>query len=170
MRMPTTCYAVNQTVLLTLLLEAKVYAMQEASLVLNQGFNVSFVPQMPGAEWAAAAVEAPSDEAYALIEQTFKSNINIANSPVKIKFLGQPDVEPAPSDLQFRLALSEFGIREAVEAYVAQGDQTLKDWYDRTPIFEKTDPRIVQAIADLEIPTALVDQLWARAVQIKVPQ
>lgn len=170
MRMPTVCYALNQASLLALLLEAKVYTMNEALPVLNQGFNVSFVPQMPGAEWAAAAVEAPSDEAYTLIDQTFKDNINIANSPVKIKFLGQPDVEPVPSDLQFRLALSEFNIREAVEGYVAQGDQSLKDWYDRTPIFEKNDPRIVQAIADMKMPAELVDQLWSRAVQIKVPQ
>ena len=49
------------------------------------------------------------------------------------------------SDLQFRLALNELGLRTATENYIASADQDVKDWWDRALTIERSNKFLQQA-------------------------
>lgn len=160
MRLPTTCFAVDQTTLIALLIKAGVYSVQEASLVLNEGYKVSMIPSQPDDDFVSAAVRAPSEEAYALINQTFKDNINIGNQPVRI-FLGEAMPEPSIDALQIRLALNDLGLRAAVEGAVAAASQEIKDWWAEAPRFLKSDPMVQAMATQLGVSAEQLDGIWA---------
>ena len=74
-----------------------------------------------------------------------------------------PPPAPAPfcSDLQFRLALNQEGLRAAVEAYVNNADQDTQDWYARSPTIRADNPRLLAAAAALGKTPADVEGLIA---------
>ena len=61
-----------------------------------------------------------------------------------------PDIPPQPvpevDDIQIREAMNEMGLRAAVEQFVAQADQRVRDWWDRAQWFQ-IDNEMVQAAA-----------------------
>jgi hypothetical protein len=64
---------------------------------------------------------------------------------------------------EFRLALTRAGkgLRAGVEAYVSQGSQDLKDWYEFSLSFERNHPLVIQAGVDLGKSPADLDALWS---------
>lgn len=74
--------------------------------------------------------------------------------------------EPLPlvvTPRQIRLALTEMGLRQAVEDYVAAQDQTVKDSWEFSTQFERNHPLIIAAAQALDKTEAEVDALFALA-------
>lgn len=73
-----------------------------------------------------------------------------------------PDPPIAPiSPRQIRQALTRAGLRAAVEAAVAAGDQDLKDWYEFSTAFERLNPQVMAMGEALSVSHASLDDLWA---------
>lgn len=77
-----------------------------------------------------------------------------------------PLVPPPPpiapiSPRQIRQALTRAGLRTAVEAAVASGDQDLKDWYEFSTTFERLNPQVVAMGEALSVSPSSLDDLWA---------
>lgn len=75
---------------------------------------------------------------------------------------GDPE-GPTVDDLQIRLALNEFGLRDAVEAAVAQSDQSVKDWWAKARNFKRHNVMVIAVGAALGKTDAELDSLWALA-------
>ncbi len=73
-----------------------------------------------------------------------------------------PDVTPR----QIRMALSRAGLRTSVEAAIAAGSQDLKDWYEFSTTFQRTQPLVVQMGVDLGQTPEQLDALWALAASL----
>ena len=73
-------------------------------------------------------------------------------------------VPPAPiasiSPRQIRQALTRAGLRTAVEAAVAAGDQDLRDWYEFSTAFERVNPQVAAMGAALDVSAESLDDLW----------
>lgn len=89
-----------------------------------------------------------------------------------VKTIPDPEPEPAPppappvvvasiSPRQIRQALTRAGLRAAVEAAVAAGDQDLKDWYEFSTAFERLNPQVMAMGEALSVSQASLDDLWA---------
>lgn len=65
------------------------------------------------------------------------------------------------SPRQIRQALTRAGLRTAVEAAVAAGNQDLKDWYEFSTVFERLNPQVVAMGEALSVSSASLDELWA---------
>jgi len=76
-----------------------------------------------------------------------------------------PAAPPAPiapiSPRQIRQALTRAGLRTAVEAAVAAGDQDLKDWYEFSTSFERNNAQVIAMGEALSVSPASLDDLWA---------
>lgn len=70
-------------------------------------------------------------------------------------------VTPPISPRQIRQALTRAGLRTAVEAAVAAGDQDLKDWYEFSTAFERLNPQVVAMGEALSVSPASLNDLWA---------
>ena len=81
------------------------------------------------------------------------------NAPVRV-FLGQAVPEPSIDNLQIRLALSDLGLREAVEAAVAASSQEIKDWWAESLRFLKSDPMVRAMAENLKVTSEQLDALW----------
>lgn len=72
---------------------------------------------------------------------------------------------PAPvtqiSPRQIRMAMTQIGLRNAVEAVVAAGDQDLKDWYEFSTYFDRNHPQVLAMATALSVSDAQLDALWA---------
>ena len=74
---------------------------------------------------------------------------------------------PAPvSDLQIRLALTQMGLRAAVETAVAAGSQDLKDWWDRSTVLHRDNPLVAEMITAIDATAAQADALWGLAGEL----
>lgn len=82
----------------------------------------------------------------------------------------RPVLTPAPiapiSPRQIRQALTRVGLRNAVEAAVAAGDQDLKDWYEFSTAFERLNPQVVVMGEALSVSPASLDDLWTLGAQL----
>lgn len=71
---------------------------------------------------------------------------------------------PAPiadiSPRQIRQALTRVGLRASVESAVATGDQDLKDWYEFSTAFERSNPQVTAMGAALAVSAEALDGLW----------
>lgn len=73
---------------------------------------------------------------------------------------------PAPMSVtprQIRMALTQAGLRSAVEAAVAAGDQDLKDWWFESNAFERDRPQVLAMAALLGVSDAQLEALWTLA-------
>lgn len=84
-----------------------------------------------------------------------------------------PDPAPLePTDLaavsprQIRMALTQTGLRAAVEAAVAAGSQDLKDWWGYSTQFERSNPQVAAMATALSVPDAQIDALWLLAATL----
>ena len=73
-------------------------------------------------------------------------------------------IPPAPiADItprQIRMALTRAGLRVAVEAAVAAGDQDIKDWYEFSTTFERNNELVAAMGAALGVDDYGLDDLW----------
>lgn len=78
-----------------------------------------------------------------------------------------PTSEAIPTNIvnnvQIRLALSQTGLRDAVENAVSASSQSVKDWYNHSLRFSRTDPMVLAVAQALGVTSAQLDSLWALA-------
>ena len=71
---------------------------------------------------------------------------------------------PAPitqiSPRQIRMALTQLGLRNDVEAAVAAGDQDMKDWYEFSTYFDRHHPQVLAMAQALGVDDQELDALW----------
>lgn len=65
------------------------------------------------------------------------------------------------SPRKIRQALTRAGLRAAVEAAVAAGDQDLKDWHEFSTAFERQNPQVAAMGVALDVSPTSLDELWA---------
>ena len=78
----------------------------------------------------------------------------------------RPVPVPAPivvSPRQIRQALTAAGLRSAVEAGIAAGDQNLKDWWEFATAFEENHPMVIGMAAQLGQTTEQLHSLFELA-------
>ena len=74
-----------------------------------------------------------------------------------------PPVPDSVSPRQIRQALTRLGLRNAVEAAVAAGDQDTKDWYEFATQFERKNPHVLAMGVALGVTSDQLDALWVLA-------
>lgn len=116
------------------------------------GQPVSYAVRKDGQGWRAVegASECTSDEVW----QEEQPAVAVPNSITTV------------SPRQIRMALTRAGLRDQVEAAVAAGDQDLKDWYEFSITFERTNAQVAamgQALGQTE---AQLDALWQLAATL----
>lgn len=79
---------------------------------------------------------------------------------------GAPNCPASVTNRQFRLALTRAGLRAAAEAYVAAGNQDLKDWWLCEPDIQRQHPLILAAMAALGVTDAQADAVFTLAVTL----
>lgn len=86
-------------------------------------------------------------------------NTQIATLDAEIDALRNPPTDPVLSctDLQFRLALNQIGLREAVEAYVATASQDVRDWWERATTIHANNPMLIATATALGKTQADID-------------
>jgi hypothetical protein len=72
-------------------------------------------------------------------------------------------VPEAVSPRQIRQALTQFGLRETIEASVAGGDQNAKDWWQYATVFERKHPMVLGMAQALGVTEKQLDDLWILA-------
>ena len=78
-----------------------------------------------------------------------------------------PTVFIAPvSPRQIRQALTATGLRDQVEYAVTHGTQDLKDWYEYSTEFERTNAQVTAMGQALGVSDAQLDDLWALAATL----
>jgi hypothetical protein len=61
------------------------------------------------------------------------------------------------------MALTRAGLRAAVEAAVAAGDQDIKDWYEYSTLFHRENPLVDEMATAIGQTPAQIDALWELA-------
>lgn len=70
------------------------------------------------------------------------------------------------SPRQIRQALTAAGLREAVEAGIAGGDQNIKDWYQFATDFQRLHPSVLLLASALQVTDTQLDNLFELAVTL----
>jgi len=82
----------------------------------------------------------------------------------------EPHQEPTPvlvaSAYQIRQALSQLGLRQAVETVIAAGDQELQDAWGHYTQFSRNHPKIEMMATALSLTAEQVDALFGLAVTL----
>lgn len=78
-------------------------------------------------------------------------------------YVAPPIRIPSVSPRQIRQALTRVGLRQAVEAAVAAGDQDTKDWWEFSTVFERNNPVVLAMGIALSVSEAQLDSLWLLA-------
>lgn len=101
---------------------------------------------------------------YVCIEQTgsegpgWKYAHGVFTAPVPVD--PSPVVTTPVSPRQIRQAMTAFGMRAAVEAFVSAADQDTKDWWEFASSFERQHPMIVGAANALGQTSDHIDALF----------
>ena len=110
--------------------------------------------------------KAPDNSIHFLDEDSFAYLLpagSVAISDAEAEAL-RPVPPPAPitpiSPRQIRMALTRAGIRQAVEDAVAAGDQDLKDWWEFSTTFERSNAQVTAMAAALGVSESSLDDLW----------
>jgi hypothetical protein len=88
--------------------------------------------------------------------------VNAGNSPAVGEHV-EPKVPLIVTPRQIRLALSMVGLRASVEAGVAAGTQEMKDTWEYSTEFQRSNPMIISMASALGQSSAQLDQLFALA-------
>lgn len=86
-------------------------------------------------------------------------NMQIATLNAEIDVLRNPPADAVLSctDLQFRLALNQLGLRESVEAYAATASQDVRDWWERATTIHADNAMLIEAASALGKTQADID-------------
>jgi hypothetical protein len=74
-----------------------------------------------------------------------------------------PPVPDSVTPRQIRQALNRIGLRQAVEAAVAAGDQDVKDWWEFATEFQRSHPMVIAMGQGLGKTEEEIDDLWRLA-------
>lgn len=115
----------------------------------------------------------PSD-AFDISDDLYFSLLAAQEAGKQIKAVnGQPaavDIVPQPvtqiSPRQIRMAMTQLGLRNEVEAAVTAGDQDMKDWYEFSTYFDRNHPQVLAMAAALNVDDQELDALWALAATL----
>ena len=103
-----------------------------------------------------------SDEVYFSLlsaQEAGKQIKNINGQPAAVDIVPQPVTQISPR--QIRMAMTQLGLRNQVEAAVAAGDQDMKDWYEFSTYFDRSHPQVLAMAAALNVDDQELDTLWA---------
>lgn len=67
---------------------------------------------------------------------------------------------------QIRMALARTGLRSSVEAAVAAGSQDIKDWYEFSTTFQRSQPLVIAMGQALGQTSEQLDALWKLAATL----
>ncbi|MBM3552154.1 MAG: hypothetical protein FJX45_10380 [Alphaproteobacteria bacterium] len=132
-----------------------VYTRQLAAEPLDSVALASVLPTQGALMAELAAAHASIEEKATALEQAETQlaalNAQIATLNAEIDALQNPPLDPVLSctDLQFRLALNQLGLREAVEAYVATAAQDVRDWWERATMIHANNAMLINAAISL---------------------
>lgn len=76
------------------------------------------------------------------------------------------DVPESVDARQIRQALTQMGLRQSVEDYVAAGSADLQDWWHYHPTFERHHPLVLEAAQSIGVTGDQLDQLWILAATL----
>ena len=110
-----------------------------------------------------AAAQATASSATAAIAT---KDATIASLQAQIDAFTPPAPTTTVTARQIRLALSQAGLRTQVEAAVAAGNQSTKDWYEYANEFERTNPLVIGMAAALGVSDESLDDLFALAATL----
>jgi predicted protein tyrosine phosphatase len=83
--------------------------------------------------------------------------------------INEPETPAIPAvctPRQARLALNSFGLRDAVESWVAAQPQDVKDTWEFATQVRRTDPLVVNAAAALSLTSEQIDALFTTAASL----
>lgn len=99
-----------------------------------------------------------------------KIQVNLFTNETKIVNLTQEEIAAISiqaekifeklSPRQIRMALTQLGLRNDVEAAVAAGDQDTKDWYEFSTYFDRNHPQVLAMAQTLGVDDQELDNLW----------
>lgn len=85
----------------------------------------------------------------------------IAEGNTPLPYVAPPTPVPTSiSPRQIRQALTRKGLRAAVEAAVAAGDQDIKDWWEFSTVCERDNEHVISMATALGVTDAQLDDLW----------
>lgn len=87
------------------------------------------------------------------------------NTPILPYDPPPPDIVPV-SPRQIRQALSNVGLRTAVELAIAASNQDTKDWYEYGTSFERNHPQVIKMGVALGVSPSDLDNLWLLAATL----
>ena len=123
-------------------------------------FNAAAVEQRDQAVAAKATAEAALTAAQAQVA-TLQAQIDAYTPPVPVvpSFI-------TVSPRQIRQALTQAGLRTAVEMAVSQGSQALKDWYEFAGAFEENNANVTAMAAALGVSDESLHDLFELAASL----
>lgn len=92
--------------------------------------------------------------------QAYQAWLAAGNTPTPYTLPPAPAVPQSLTPRQIRLALSQMGYRERVEAAVAAGPLALQDAWNHALEFVRDDPGVLQMLAAVGATPEQADQLW----------
>jgi hypothetical protein len=92
--------------------------------------------------------------------------VDATSEPTEAEVLAMVAPIQDVTDLQFRLALNQIGLRASVETYVAAASQDVKDYWDRATTFRRDHPLVVGAGVALGKTDAEMDALFQLAATL----
>lgn len=101
--------------------------------------------------------------------QAIKDRIFIRRDAAGFHVYQRGDVVPAPKSApvfkpltanQFFEKLNGAGLRESVETLIANADQSIKDYFERTVEFRREHPLVDTVSQQLGLTSEMVDALW----------
>ena len=66
---------------------------------------------------------------------------------------------------QFRMALTQLNLRDSVETIVSTGNWELKDWYQYTQNFDRTNEQTIDMLTTLNVINQ-IDQIWSLGITL----
>ena len=125
------------------------------------------------AESALTAKQTEMDAALATAQAAHAAELAAKDAEIAALEVQVVALTPAPSapavvasPRQIRQALTAADMRAAVEDTVAAGDQDIKDWWNFSTAFERTNPQVTAMATALGVSDEELDGLWALAVTL----
>lgn len=116
------------------------------------------------AEWDGVAAFTPNGTLVASLVadagDTFDGHTFTPPAPV------MPTVPQSISAVAARLALSQAGLREQVEAAVKASPAAVVDWWEYSPAIERQNPFVLQLAGALGLSAAQIDALFTAGAQL----
>lgn len=129
---------------------------------VQNGYSLVEVVIPPQPEFDAATKVCLQDEQPTFLNDVWVLGWSVRDMTDQERIVSIPEV----SDLQFRLALNNLGLREAADAYINSANQDVKDWWDRALRFQYTNSMLQAAMVAMGKTTADLERLFRFAAKL----